>query len=171
MLTAKLVQIIEKEWEVIAHAAIRKMRDDPALPTIRELPEPTLLGWGEGLLLSLRTWTEAQDLNALAARSFESGRARFAEQIPLAEIVRAFHLWRESAVSLLRGLGFERSSLDVYIEEELEHDLIGFYDFALYHLVRGYEEARQQQQDLERPVAAEHTLREKLWHRRKHSVD
>ena len=89
---------------------------------------------------------EARDTAALANRYYEFGKSWFEQKIPLPELIRTLHLWRESAVSHVRGLGFEQSSLHIYIEEEFEHDMIGLYDFAMYHLVRGYEDAREEVQ-------------------------
>lgn len=154
MLTAQLLQAIDGASETICQSVIQQIRHDPAVPTMAKLPEEQLLSWSRSLYGSLQEWMESSEDSALAKRFYEFGKQRFADHVPLPELIRAFHLWRGGAVSYVRGLGFEQTTLSIYVEEELEHDLVAFYEFALYHLARGYEDARSQTQSHSPTVSA-----------------
>jgi hypothetical protein len=144
MQIAKLLKKIDEHRESIAQAAIEHIRNDPRLPRINELTDFRLSAWGKDIPGRFTIWTEAPGDTTLAEQFYDFGRNRFREDLPLAELVRACHIWREATVSYLRSQGFELTPLDIYLEEEAEHDLIGFFDFVLYHLVRGYEDARHE---------------------------
>jgi len=144
MFTTKLVHVVEKHRAGIAAAAIRRMREDPATPLIGALPDSTLSTWGKELAGSFGLWGEGEGREALARRFFEFGQERCREQLPLPELIRVCHIWRECSVSCLRDQEFQVTSLDIYMEEEVEYDLAGFFEFAAYHISRGYENIRTQ---------------------------
>jgi len=120
------------------------MREDPATPAIGALSDSILSTWGKELAGSFRLWSEAAEHETLARRFFEFGQERCKQQLPLAELIRVCHIWRECSVSHLRDQGFQFTSLDIYMEEEVEHELAAFFDFAAYHITRGYENVRTQ---------------------------
>ena len=144
MLTIKLVHVVEEHRDAIAASAVRRMRKDPATPVIGALPDSTLSGWGKELAGSFRLWSDATEHETLARRFFGFGQERCRQQLPLAELIRACHIWRECSVSHLRDQGFQSTSLDIYMEEEVEYDLAGFFEFAAYQITRGYEDVRMQ---------------------------
>jgi hypothetical protein len=144
MLTTKLVQLIEDHRDAIAEAAIGRMHTDPGMPTVGALPGDRLSRWGTELAGVFRLWVEDPGQEALANRYRQFGRDRFREGLPLAELIRACHIWRECSVTHLRNQGFEQTSFDIYIEEEVEHDLASFFEMIVYHMTRGYEEAREE---------------------------
>jgi hypothetical protein len=141
MLCPGLVQTIEDHREAIAQSAVEEIRGDPAFRRMSTLPESYLCSLAERAVESFQMWIDQTDRKILASKFQESGRARFKEEIPLPELVRAVTVWRQRTISYLRNRGFANSALDIYIEEELEYDLTEFYEFALYHLVLGYDEA------------------------------
>ena len=147
MLNSRLLHAIERNCEIIALAAVEKMRADRTLVKIGALTDQTLFIWSKDVPAIVRKWMECTDTDVLAARYNEFGKARFLQEIPLPELISALHIWRECSVSHVRSLGFDQDSMHIYIEEEFEHDMIGLYDFITYNLVRGYEDARAQAQE------------------------
>lgn len=143
MLTTALVKAIEDHREGIATEVIREIRLDPTVPVVNSLPDLRIRDWGPHLIEGFRMWVE-RNLEVCAKWCYDFGRCRHDEHIPLLELLRIFHISRERVVSYLRSQGFEYTPLDIYIEEEIEHSLAGFFDFAVYHAVRAYEDARQQ---------------------------
>jgi hypothetical protein len=143
MLTTRLVKVIKDHRDAISEAIIRQMHRDPNLNVIHGLPDSVIRSWGDNIIESFRIWAVDADHELCADRCYTFGKSRCEEQIPLLELIRAFHICRERVVSYIRGQGFEHTSLDIYIEEETEHHLAGFFDFATYHTVRAYEDARQ----------------------------
>lgn len=145
MLTTRLVKVIKAQREAISEAIIREIHRDSKMPVTRRLSDVVLRSWGDQLIESFRIWAEEGDHDLCAQRCYSFGRSRCEEHIPLLETIRGFHICRERVVSHIRGEGFECTSLDIYIEEETEHHLAGFFDFATYHAVRAYEDARERE--------------------------
>ena len=145
MLTTRLVKVIKEHRDAISEAVIREMRRDPDLHVIHTLPDSLMRSWGDNIIESFRIWAVDVDHELCAERCYSYGRRRYEEHIPLLELIRGFHICRERVVSWIRSQGFEHTSLDIYIEEETEHHLAGFFDFATYHAVRAYEDARHQE--------------------------
>ena len=143
MLIAKLVNAVEDHREAISQQVIQEIRRDARLRVIRSLPDARVRSWGTYLIESFRIWVESSDDEVCADSCYRFGRSRFEEKIPFPELIRAFHICRERVVSYLRSQGFEETAFEIYVEEEAEHDLAAFFDFALYHAARAYEDARQ----------------------------
>src|SRR3954452_365987 len=59
MLSARLIQLIEENWEGITAATIRQIRSDPKLLHIRNLPETELREVGRNVLKNLGHWLTA----------------------------------------------------------------------------------------------------------------
>lgn len=143
MLTTRLVKVIKDHREAISEAVIREIRRDPKLPVTRGLSDLVIRSWGDNLIESFRIWAVDGDHDVCAQRCYSFGKSRCEEHIPLLETIRGFHICRERVVSYIRAQGFEHTSLDIYVEEETEHHLAGFFDFATYHAVRAYEDTRE----------------------------
>lgn len=144
MIAGKLMQAVENASERIGRNTLRVVREDSKVRHLQRLADEQLLDWVNQINAGLELWKQPHgEMQKLGATFFEFGKTRYDEDYDLQEVIWFIHLWRESAVDFVRALGFERSALDVYMEEELEHDLIGFSDFALFHIVKGYEDARK----------------------------
>lgn len=141
MVSAKLVRHIEEHWQAVGQRWLRLLRAQKDLPYISRMPESEVDEVCGRLLRNLGRWLVSNSDHELARRYEEIGRLRFRERMPLSEAVRGIQLLREAAIGYIRDQGFFDSSLDLYAEEELEHDLSRFFDLLSYHLVRGYEHA------------------------------
>jgi hypothetical protein len=139
MLSSKLVQLVEDHWDTIAGRVIQEIRNDPHLSHIRKLPDSELRTWGKTILKNLGHWLLESD-DAEVARRYESlGRLRYQESVPLHESVKGMHLLKRNLLDFIRDQGFCQTTVDLYAEEELEHQVGRFFDSALYHLVKAYE--------------------------------
>lgn len=141
MLSHKLIQAIESHCDPIMAALICQIRGDPDLTHMRRLPDLELREWGCAILKNLDTWLLAGRDVSLAKRYEALGRLRFEESIPLHEAVHALHLLKDKTIDFVRESGFAQTAAQVYAEEELEYLVGRFFDWLVYHLVRGYEEA------------------------------
>jgi hypothetical protein len=143
MLSAKLIQLIEDNWQGITSNLIHQIRSDPRLHHISTLPETELRDIGRGILRNLGHWLTASRLEQQSVEDqYEGiGKVRFAEHIPLNECVRALQVVKNKVVEFTRDHEFSHSSVEVLAEEELEHRLNQFFDDLVYHEVIGYEEA------------------------------
>jgi hypothetical protein len=78
----------------------------------------------------------------------ELGRKRHAEGIPLSEVVFALTLAKYHLRDFIRTRGLVDSAVELYQEQEL-HRLVGrFFDRAVFHTVRGYEQELRSQRKI-----------------------
>ncbi len=141
MLSHSLIQSIEDHCDSIITSLIWKIREDPELPHLRSLSEAELREWGSAVVRNLGDWILAGKERALAKRYEDLGRLRFKESVPLYEAVRGIQLLKDKLISFVRDSGFAQTAAQVYAEEQLEFLVGRFFDWLIFHLVRGYEEA------------------------------
>ena len=140
MISAKLIHHIEEHWQAVGQRWLRLLRAQKNLPHVSRMPESEVDEVCGRLLRNLGRWLASNHDHELARQYEEIGRLRCREHMPLSEAVRGVQLLREAAIGYIRDQGVFDSSLGLYAEEELEHDLSRFFDLLSYHLVRGYEQ-------------------------------
>ena len=141
MLSTRLVQLIEGNWETIAGRLIREIYRHPDMQKLASRPEADIREWCRTILQDLGHLLTAKN-EAEVKRRFETlGRARFEEDIPLHEGVLRLHLLKDKILGFIHDQGFTMDTLQLYAEEELTMRMGRFFDASVYHLVRGYEAA------------------------------
>jgi hypothetical protein len=141
MLSARLVRLIEQHSDEISNRLIDAIRAHHDLPTLASESDAELQQWAGDILQNLGHLLSAPKDEATLSRYHLMGRLRFEESIPLHEAVLRLHLLKDKIVGFVHEQGFPMTSLQLYAEEELEHRICGFFDAAVYHVVRGYEDA------------------------------
>lgn len=150
MYSNRLIQSIENHWEEIAAAAIRRIRKEEHVPHIQKLSDVELQNWAHDILNALQWKALGNDDKTLTSEYQELGRLRFETSVNLYEVVRCLHILKIKIIEFVRNRGFAQNSMEVYAQEELEHCIGLFFDWALYNIVRGYEEAQQRAAQLGR---------------------
>lgn len=143
MLSNNLVRMIESHTEQITADVIHRLREDPELPNLKKLPDAELRSWAGHILRHLGDWLSESDESQIASCYEGLGKLRFEEHVPLHESVRNFQRLKDTMVAHIRNQGVHQTTMELYAEEELEHRLARFFDRMIYHMVRGYEGARQ----------------------------
>lgn len=141
MLSSKLVQLIESNWEDIAARLISGVRNNPDLPNLAVKSDAEMRYWCRIILEDLDYLLSASKKDELNRRFEVLGRMRFEENVPLHEAVLRFHILKEKIIGFVHEQGFPMSAMHLYAEEELELRIGRFFDDCVYHLVRGYEAA------------------------------
>ena len=141
MLSGKLVETIVQHSDVIMRRVIRRIKEDAELRYVGSLSDSELLERGRHILGGLQTWVNASQHKSLGRDYEELGRLRFQQSIPLHEAVRALLLIRNEAIEYIFEQGFDQSSMEIHAERGLEHWLANFFDFLVYHLIKGYEKS------------------------------
>ncbi len=144
MLSSKLIQLIEDHWERITARVLGKIRKDPRLVHVGQLPESDLRERAQEILKNLGHWLAASQEEELARHCERLGRLRFVEDIPLHEAVLARLLIKEEMIEFVRDQGLRQTHMELYAEEELEHRVSRFFDRMIYYVVRGYEGAMRE---------------------------
>lgn len=141
MVSAKFVQLIESHADQIAERVVTELRRNNRAPQIAGLPETELRDSCHRVLRNLGHWLTASSEEEIARYYEERGRIRAAEGVPLHEAVYLLQLLKNRMLDFVRNQGIAQTSIDLYAEEELEHQVGRFFDAAVYHLIRGYEQA------------------------------
>lgn len=141
MVSAKFVQLIESHADQIAERVVAELRRSNRAPHIAALPETELRDSCHRVLRNLGHWLTASSEEEIARYYEERGRIRAAEGVPLHEAVYLLQLLKSRMLDYVRNQGIAQTSIDLYAEEELEHQVGRFFDAAVYHLIRGYEGA------------------------------
>jgi hypothetical protein len=148
MLSTKMVELIESNWEEIADRVVRTVKNHPDLANLAALPELELRDWCREMLQNLGYLLSATQDSEVQRRFEVLGKTRFEENIPLHEAVLRIHVLKDKVIGFVHEQGFPMSAMQLYAEEELEHRLSRLFDAAVYHIVRGYESALRIEQRL-----------------------
>ncbi len=142
MLSSRLVRLIEQHWDNLSARVITDIRGDPRLGRVGNLPESDLRERARDILEHLDHWLAASHEHELSHHFERIGATRREEELPLDEVVLAYFKIKRHALEFVRTQGLGQSTVEVYAEEELEHSVGRFFDNAVYHLIRGYQQPR-----------------------------
>ena len=143
MFSLRLAQSIQDHWEQIASDTIQRIRQDQDVPHMAKLRDVELRNWVRGILDTIQFWPSDGVGQKNAERFQRLGRHRFETAIPLEEAVCCLHILKSKLFDFTRSRGFAQSPIEVYAQEELEHQVGLFFDRLVFYAVRGYEEARR----------------------------
>ncbi|HWR51339.1 MAG TPA: hypothetical protein VN428_09545 [Bryobacteraceae bacterium] len=139
----RLIQLIESHWDLLTDRIIRKIRQDPRLQQIGSLPESDLRDKSRDIIEHLGHWLSVRDETKVAQRFERIGAHRFAEGVPLAEVILSYIIIKDSVLDFVRSQGLDVNAMELWAEEELQRDVGHFFDSVIYHLIRGYANARE----------------------------
>ena len=127
-----------------ADELVRGLKDDlqtnPRTPSYHSLNRGHLRVRLHDLYRHLGGWlSDATDVRIESVYG-ELGRHRHAEGIPLSELVCALTLAKYHLRDFIRTSGLIDSAVELYQEQELQRLVGRFFDRAIYHTVRGYEQ-------------------------------
>jgi hypothetical protein len=141
MISTKLIQLIETDWEEIAVRVIRAVRRNPDLENLAKRSDLDLRDWCRQILEQLGVLMSARKSDDVEKRFEILGRMRFEENIPLHEAVLRVHILKEEIIGFIHERGLPMTAVQLYAEEELELRIGRFLDECVYRIVRGYERA------------------------------
>jgi hypothetical protein len=142
MVSPKLVQLLETHWEAVSARFFRLLNSESGLPHIKKLPESELNLVCRRLVSNIGQYLMTRPGAGIGIEYERIGRERFHEGIPMSECIRGIQLLKEAAISYLREQGLFDTSVDIYAEEELEHQIGIFFDILVVNLAVGYEKAQ-----------------------------
>ena len=139
MVSARLVHQIEDHWETISSRLVKRVHETQELTHLKQWPDSEVRESARRILQNLGHWLISSGIHELSDRYQHIGRQKCEEGFPCCEAVRAFQLMREETLSYIRDQGYLSTSVDLYAEEELAHQLGRFFDLLQYYIVMGYE--------------------------------
>jgi hypothetical protein len=143
MLALRLVNLVEQHAEQLTQAVVRELRTDPRTPSYHDLAPYEDYARVFAVVHNLGTWLDSKSDTATENSYLNLGRTRFAEGIPLAEVVCALMLTERTIRRFIQAEGWMDSALDLSQQVELYNLNYRFFERAVYFTVLGYEaEAR-----------------------------
>jgi hypothetical protein len=141
MISGKLVRLVESHEQEIIDRVAKQIRHDPNLSQMPAILGSGLRQWHRELYESLNHWLAEGDSETMARRFEHVGRERFKQCIPLHECVHNLCSLRENLLDFVEENTFNKDSVELYAEKELDRRVGRFFDLSIVHLVQGYESA------------------------------
>jgi hypothetical protein len=139
MLSTRLVQMIEDHAEELTNGVVHDLKSNKRTPHYHHLSQDELHRRTYGVYRNLSHWLSHKTDEAIEVSYNELAKTRFAEGVPLSEIVFALTLTKYHLRDYIRSAGLMDSAVELYQEQELRRLVGSFFDRAIYHTVRGYE--------------------------------
>jgi hypothetical protein len=141
MISTRLVQLIEANWEEIARRLMRSIRENPETQNVAARPEAETKEWCREILENLGYLLLVRKDQETYRRFQVLGGMRFEENVPLHEAVLRMHILKNKILGFVHEEALSMTVIQVYAQEELEQRIGQFFDALVYHVVRGYEHA------------------------------
>jgi hypothetical protein len=138
MLSARLVRMIEDHAEQITHSLLTDLQSNPRTPTYNGLSRNELHNRIYEVYRNLGRWLTHESAEAVETAYKELGKMRFAEDVPLSEVVYALILTKSHLRDYIRSSALLDSAVELYQEKELQELIARFFDQAIYFTVQAY---------------------------------
>ncbi len=139
MLSPRLVKMIEDHAEELTASLVNDLQSNTRTPHYHSLTREELHHRTYDVYRNLGQWLSHETEATIESSYAHLAKRRFAEGIPLSEVVYALILTKEHLREYVRFSGLIDSAVELHSEREL-HRLIGqFFDRAIYYTVKGYE--------------------------------
>ena len=145
MLTYRLVRLIETHSEDLAARLLETVQHSEFTRSYSNVPAEELRQRVYEIYQHLGDWLLAKTDTNLKQRYHAIGACRYEQNVPLAELVWAIVVAKETLCEFLTWEFVPTQTLDVFGELELLQLLNDFFDRATHYAVLGYEQAREEQ--------------------------
>ena len=139
MLSARLVQMIEDHAEELTQELIKDLRSNPRTPHYHHLTYEELHYRAYSVYRNLGHWVSQRSAEPIAAQYADLAIRRYAEGVPLEELVFALISTKVHLYTYVRTSGLMDSAVELHQEAELRRLVGHFYDEAIYFAVKAYE--------------------------------
>ena len=149
MLTHRLVRLIESHSDTLANTLLEKVQSSNFTTSFGNVPPDELRQRVADIYLHLGEWLQSKTDRELECRYRGIGARRYHQHVPLAELVWAIILAKQTLWEFLAWESVPDRLAEVFGELELLQLLGGFFDRALHYAVQGYEAVRSEERELE----------------------
>jgi hypothetical protein len=139
MLSVRLVQMIEDHAEDLTRELVKDLQGNPRTPHYHQLTYDELHYRSYSVYRNLGHWLGHNSEEPIEAAYGDLARRRFAERVPLEEVVFALICTKNHLRNYIRTVGFMDSAVELHQERELYRLVGNFFDKAIYYTVRDYE--------------------------------
>jgi hypothetical protein len=135
-----LMSQIEAHAEQLSERAIQAVRTSPRIKSLGAMSEEELRRKFFELYRNLGRWLGEKGEAEIEATYGEVGRRRCREGVPLNELIYALILVKQELWGYVQKHIAPASEGNLYQEEQIIEMMGKFFDRAVYHTIRGYEE-------------------------------
>jgi hypothetical protein len=151
MLGTRLLLLIQAHAGAITHDVVRDLRTNKHTPNFKRLDPADVDARVSALFYNLGRWIGDADEQAVENEYEDMGRTRFRQGVPVSEQVYALLITKHHLRQYIREYGLvdfagdrvvpqELLPVELHSIQELNYQVGEFFDRALYHLARGYEQ-------------------------------
>ena len=141
-LSQKLTELIEQNAEALSKKWLETIRGHALMPTYQVYDEQRLCDRAYRVYSHLGYLISGQMTEADIARDYtELGAQRRREGFLLSEVIEALIVTRRVLWRKVEADGLLDTALDLYAALELNDRVTLFFDRAIFHAARGYEQA------------------------------
>jgi ADP-ribose pyrophosphatase YjhB (NUDIX family) len=142
MLSDALVAFVWGNAEEVTRMWIEEVRSNPTTTSYSKLDPKLLYDRGFTVVTQFGRWLKGEQ-SSEQMRTFcrAVGQERRAQGIPLTELISSLSLLRKNLWTFARTQGVWQRPIELYRVLELNRRTAVFFDKALYHTARGFEES------------------------------
>ncbi len=142
MLTRRLIQLIERDADIIAQRWLKEVQTSPLTPKYRNFPAEKLLDRVKTVYSKLEYWLDPNTpKEEIEAYYTNLGKERFEEGFSLEEVIMALLLTKKYLWQHIVSEGLPTTSFELYQALELNNEVVMYFDKAVYYTVAGYRKA------------------------------
>jgi len=141
MLSARLVQIIESHAEQLTRGLVDDLLSNRRTSHYHHLTREELHSRIYDVYHNFGRWLSDETESAIESSYTHLGKRRFAEGIPLDEVVYSLGLTKHHLLEYIQFSGMIDTAVDLHGDRELQRLVGRFFDKAVYYTVRGFEHA------------------------------
>lgn len=142
MISTRLVRQIEQNADKLAADLVQTVKQDVRGKSYHDLPDQKFQELVVDLYRNLGRWLHTRTWGALRNVYERKGRERYHDGMPLNNVVFSFTMTKCMLLDYIRG-SIQGDASERDLELELILTISQFFDKVIYHIVTGYEDARQ----------------------------
>jgi hypothetical protein len=167
MLTRRIVGLIEGNADGLSKEIEQQLRTHPSAAAYRTIDEATLHDWIYDVCSRFSYWLSEDKDNGEVGRHYTAlGKERFRQKFRLPEVISALYITKRKLWESLAASREADSALDLNQLVETSLLLVRFFDHAVLHVIKGYEEMLQEVHGYVAPLQQPERLARAIAHKR-----
>lgn len=143
MLAARLIRLIEDHADELTRGLVQQLQTHPRTPAFRRFSDLEIHNRVYNVYKNLGAWIAGKGQEEVRRHYEGLGGRRFAEAVPLPEVIFAQMLIKNHLLNYVQTHGLGGTAVEIYSEQELRHKVEQFFDSAIYYTALGYYNAQQ----------------------------
>ena len=168
MLTTIIIDLIEANAQELSKKIQQSLLTHPSTYSYRHIDEKTLFDWIYDVCSRFGYWLEQDTETGELEQHYRNlGKERFKQNFMLAEVVSALYITKRQLWEFIAAGREVDSTLNLNQIVETSLLLVGFFDHAVFHVTKGYEEMFQERYGYVAPLQQPELLTEAIEAKRK----